>query len=111
SEETVSFAGKHYRLEDGLPRPPPVQRPRPPIIIGGSARSGTLGRAVRFADEYNTTFATVEECAERRGRLDQACTDAGRDPITLRLSLMIGCVVGGDRGEVRERLRRRAERS
>jgi F420-dependent oxidoreductase-like protein len=111
SEETVSFTGKHYRLEAAAPRPAPVQRPRPPIIIGGSARSGTVRPAVRFADEYNTTFGTVEECAGRRRRLDAACAEAGRDPATLPLSLMTGCIVGRDAGEVHDRLRRRAERS
>src|SRR5262245_15939019 len=39
--------------------PKPVQRPRPPIIVGGAARPRTVRAAVRFADEYNTTFATL----------------------------------------------------
>jgi alkanesulfonate monooxygenase SsuD/methylene tetrahydromethanopterin reductase-like flavin-dependent oxidoreductase (luciferase family) len=111
TDEAVSFAGKHYRLEDARPRPAPVQEPRPPIIVGGSARSGTLRPAVRFADEYNTTFPTVEEAADRRRRLDVACAAGGRDPKTLPLSMMTGCVVGRDAAEVRDRLRRRAERS
>jgi F420-dependent oxidoreductase-like protein len=111
SEESVSFAGKHYRLEDARPRPAPVQSPRPPIVVGGSARSGTLRPAVRFADEYNTTFPTVEEAADRRRRLDDACVAGGRDPAALPLSMMTACVVGRDAAEVQERLRRRAERS
>jgi F420-dependent oxidoreductase-like protein len=111
TEETVSFEGEHYRLDECRPRPAPVQRPRPPIVIGGSARSGTLVPAVRFADEYNTVFPTVAECAERRRRIDRACERAGRDPATLPLSIMTGVVVGRDRDEVRERLHRRARRS
>src|SRR5581483_8429849 len=47
-------------------QPKPVQSPRPPIIVGGSARPRSVRAAVRFADEYNTPFATVEEARERR---------------------------------------------
>jgi F420-dependent oxidoreductase-like protein len=111
TEDAFTFTGRHYRLEECRPRPAPVQSPRPPIVIGGGGRRGTVEPAVRFADEYNTTFATVEECRERRGRLDRACERAGRDPSTLPLSLMVGCVVGRDRGELLERLARRATRS
>jgi alkanesulfonate monooxygenase SsuD/methylene tetrahydromethanopterin reductase-like flavin-dependent oxidoreductase (luciferase family) len=82
--------------------PKPVQRPRPPIIVGGSARPRTVRAAVRFADEYNTTFATLEEARERRRILDDAAREAGRGP--LRLSVMTGCVVGRDEGELRERV-------
>ncbi len=82
--------------------PKPVQQPRPPIIVGGSAKPRTVQAAVRFADEYNTVFASVEEAKERKQRLDEAARGAGREP--LRFSLMIGCVVGRDEGEVRDRL-------
>jgi alkanesulfonate monooxygenase SsuD/methylene tetrahydromethanopterin reductase-like flavin-dependent oxidoreductase (luciferase family) len=57
---------------------------------------------VRFADEYNTVFASVDEARERKRLLDEAAREAGRDP--LRFSLMTGCVVGRDETELRERL-------
>ena len=60
--------------------------------------------AVRFADEYNTVFPTVDEARERRRIVDDAAREAGREP--LRFSMMIGCVVGRDQGEVDERLAR-----
>jgi alkanesulfonate monooxygenase SsuD/methylene tetrahydromethanopterin reductase-like flavin-dependent oxidoreductase (luciferase family) len=81
--------------------PKPLQRPRPPLIVGGAAKPRTVAAAVRHADEYNTTFASPEECGERRARVDAACFDAGREP--LRFSLMTGCVVGRDDDEVAER--------
>jgi alkanesulfonate monooxygenase SsuD/methylene tetrahydromethanopterin reductase-like flavin-dependent oxidoreductase (luciferase family) len=111
SGEIFSFHGEHYELDDCVPLPPPVQRPRPPIVIGGRGGAGTIGPAVRFADEYNTFFASVEECRELRAKLDAACEREGRDPRSLPLSLMTGCVVGSDDAEVRQRLRRRIERS
>jgi F420-dependent oxidoreductase-like protein len=105
------FAGRHYRLGgvDALPKP--VQRPRPPLIVGGSARPRTVALAARWADEYNTAFATPEECAERRARVLEAWERAGRDPATARFSLMTGCVIGRDAAEARGRRERVEARS
>src|SRR5262249_34665244 len=58
------------------------------------------------AQEYNSAFVTLDECRERRARLDAACRDAGRDPATLTFSIVTRCIVGGDRSEVAERLQR-----
>jgi alkanesulfonate monooxygenase SsuD/methylene tetrahydromethanopterin reductase-like flavin-dependent oxidoreductase (luciferase family) len=74
-----------------------VQRPRPPIIVGGSAQKGTTEPAVRFADEYNTSSRVdPAEAARRRRRLDAACERVGRDPSTLPLSLMTPFVLDRD---------------
>jgi alkanesulfonate monooxygenase SsuD/methylene tetrahydromethanopterin reductase-like flavin-dependent oxidoreductase (luciferase family) len=82
--------------------PKPVQQPHPPIIVGGTAKPRTVRAAVRFADEYNTVFASVDEARERKRVLDEAAREAGRDP--LRFSLMTGCVVGRDEAELQQRL-------
>jgi alkanesulfonate monooxygenase SsuD/methylene tetrahydromethanopterin reductase-like flavin-dependent oxidoreductase (luciferase family) len=89
---------------------PGLGRPGLPILVGGSAKPGTTTPAVRFADEYNTFFATIEEVRERKQRLDEVCERAGRDPATLRYSLMAPCVVGEDVAAVRESARRIGER-
>jgi alkanesulfonate monooxygenase SsuD/methylene tetrahydromethanopterin reductase-like flavin-dependent oxidoreductase (luciferase family) len=81
--------------------PKPVQKPRPPIIVGGRAKPRTVAAAIRFADEYNTVWPTVEEARERRQRLDDAAAAAGRDP--LRFSMMIK--LEGTADELEERLR------
>ena len=83
-------------------RPVPLQQPRPPIIVGGKAKPRTVAAAVRYADEYNTTFPSVEEADERARVVADAARAAGRAP--LRFSIMAGCVVGRDDAEVRERL-------
>jgi alkanesulfonate monooxygenase SsuD/methylene tetrahydromethanopterin reductase-like flavin-dependent oxidoreductase (luciferase family) len=84
--------------------PKPLQQPRPPIIVGGSARPRGVRLAIRFADEYNTTFAGLDEARERRRALDDAAREAGREPLTF--SIMTGCVVGRDAAEAGERLER-----
>ena len=105
-QDRFSFDGALYRLEDA----PGLNRPNLPILIGGSARPGTTRPAVQFADEYNTLFGTVDEIRERKRALDAACETAGRDPGTLRYSLMAPLVVGEDDAAVRESARRIGER-
>ncbi len=104
-EEEVSFQGRHYRLDRCRVAPRPVQRPRPPIIVGGGGGRRSALLAARYADEYNTFLATLEEVEERRARVMEACERVGRDPETLVFSLMTACVVGADRQELLARVR------
>jgi alkanesulfonate monooxygenase SsuD/methylene tetrahydromethanopterin reductase-like flavin-dependent oxidoreductase (luciferase family) len=83
-------------------QPKPLQQPRPPIIVGGGAKPRTVRAAVAHADEYNTVWPTVEQARERKQILDDAARAAGREP--LRFSMMTGCVVGRDQGELKDRL-------
>lgn len=110
TEEHVTFTGKHFSLVDCPALPKPVQRPRPPILLGGRAQPGTVRPAVRFADEYNLIGSSLEEYAAARRRLDEACERAGRDPGSLRLSVMTGFLLGADRAELLERARLTMER-
>ena len=110
TEERLDFEGRHYQLRGLTALPRPVQQPRPPLIVGGSARPGTLRPAARWADEYNTPFATLDELRERRARFDDALREAGRDPATMRFSLMTGLVVGETRADALDRARQLYER-
>jgi F420-dependent oxidoreductase-like protein len=98
-----SFKGNYYELTDLKARPLPVQRPHPPLIMGGAAGPRAARLAARFADEYDTVMPTLAEIAERKANIDRACEKAGRDPIPF--SVMTGCVIGADLGEYDERVR------
>ncbi|HWF49637.1 MAG TPA: TIGR03560 family F420-dependent LLM class oxidoreductase [Solirubrobacteraceae bacterium] len=102
-----TFAGEHYTVRDLQAEPKPFQRPHPPLIMGGSARPRSAALAARYADEYNTPFATLTEVRERRAQVDEACAHAGREP--LPFSVMTGLVVGGDEADVRDRIHRLSE--
>jgi F420-dependent oxidoreductase-like protein len=102
-DERFDFDGEHYVIRQLDARPKPVQRPHPPLIVGGAAGPRSARLAARWADEYNTVYVTPEEAKQRRRVLDEACDAVGRDPRTLRFSMMNGFVVGADRGEVRAR--------
>jgi alkanesulfonate monooxygenase SsuD/methylene tetrahydromethanopterin reductase-like flavin-dependent oxidoreductase (luciferase family) len=105
-QDSVDFEGKHYRLQNA----PGLARPDLTILVGGSAKPGTTGPAVRFADEYNCVFGTFDDARERKQRLDEACERGGRDPQTLRYSLMAPIVVGRNDREVRQSAQRIGER-
>jgi len=92
TEERVEFRGSHYVLEDAPGLPKPVQQPHPPLLVGGGGKRGTVEPALRFADEYNTPFVTVEEAAAIRSKVEP-----------LRFSVMIGCLIGATRAEALER--------
>ena len=90
----LDFRGRHYTLEDAPGLPKPVQTPRPPLIVGGSGKRGTVEPALRFADEYNTPFVSPAEAAEIREKTRP-----------LRFSVMTSCLVGETHDDALERLR------
>ena len=108
TQAPFSFSGAHYTLEDLDAQPKPVQSPRPPLIMGGSAGPRSVALAARYADEYNTPFATLDDVRTRRDAVIGACEAAGRDP--LPFSIMTGFLVGRDESELRDRAGRLAER-
>jgi alkanesulfonate monooxygenase SsuD/methylene tetrahydromethanopterin reductase-like flavin-dependent oxidoreductase (luciferase family) len=103
--EHVETIVRHWTA-DGEIQPKPLQRPRPPLIVGGGAMAGTLGPAVRHADEYNTYGVAPDELGRRRRRLDEACARAGRDPASIRFTLMTTFAGGDDARSAAASLRR-----
>jgi F420-dependent oxidoreductase-like protein len=101
SDGPFSFAGKHYALTDLRAEPKPVQKPHPPLIMGGVAGPRSAALAARFADEYNTVFASPDDARARRERVAAACENAGRDPIPL--SVMTRVIIGADDADLRAR--------
>ena len=92
TEGPFDFDGRFYRLENADPQPKPTRKPH--VIAGGSAKPRGAALAARWADEYNTVSATLDECRERRDRVAAACAEAGRGPIPF--SLMTSFAVDGD---------------
>jgi alkanesulfonate monooxygenase SsuD/methylene tetrahydromethanopterin reductase-like flavin-dependent oxidoreductase (luciferase family) len=108
TQAPFSFSGTHYTLQDLDAQPKPIQRPRPPLIMGGSAGPRSVALAARHADEYNTPFPTLDDVRTRRDAVTRECEAAGREP--LPFSVMTGFVVAADESGLRERATRLAER-
>ena len=106
--EPFSMRGEHYVLSDLDAQPKPVQKPHPPLIIGGNAGPRSAALAARYGGEYNTAFPSLEAVRERRTKVQEACERARREPIPF--SAMIGTVIGADAADLADRARRVGER-
>ncbi|MGH2682578.1 MAG: TIGR03560 family F420-dependent LLM class oxidoreductase [Actinomycetota bacterium] len=108
-EPVFTFQGSHYTLRECPFAPKPVQHPHLPVIVGGKGGPRIARLAARWADEYNTYFVGSDEARERFARVREAVEAEGRDQSAFTTSLMIGVVVGADRGELLHRVQRLAE--
>jgi alkanesulfonate monooxygenase SsuD/methylene tetrahydromethanopterin reductase-like flavin-dependent oxidoreductase (luciferase family) len=102
--ERFSHAGRHFRLAANPALPKPVQRPRPPIVIGGRGPKRTPALAAAFADELNVSYLPPAQTAAAFDRARAACRAIGRDPASLRLSVTQLLACGATVGEVDKRL-------
>jgi probable F420-dependent oxidoreductase len=106
-----TYEGHHYRTVEARCLPRPVQRPHPPIWLGGKG-DRLLDLCARRADGWNTVWAwTQDDYRERLAVLDRACERAGRDPALVTRSLGLYTLVGEDDADLRRRFRRMQERS
>lgn len=85
TEDRATFKGRFYRLADARYRPFPVQRPHPPVWVGGGGVRRLLPIAARHADVWHG-FGPVGELAFKSRVLDRLCEEAGRDPATVARS-------------------------
>ncbi|GAA4571443.1 LLM class F420-dependent oxidoreductase [Micromonospora coerulea] len=92
--QTYRFTGEHYRLVDAPALPKPVQRPGPPVIVGGRGPKRTPELAARYADEFNMPFKSVAQTAAAYERVTEACarsgrTESGRAPLVLSAGIVV----------------------
>jgi F420-dependent oxidoreductase-like protein len=102
--ERFDFHGRHYQLTASPALPKPIQRPRPPVIVGGIGKRRTPALAARYADEFNVSFAPLGDFGTLVEAVTAACERAGRDPSSMTWSTaQVLCC-----GEDEEAYRRRA---
>jgi alkanesulfonate monooxygenase SsuD/methylene tetrahydromethanopterin reductase-like flavin-dependent oxidoreductase (luciferase family) len=87
ANERIDFEGHHFRVRDMPIKPGPVQRPRPPIIVGGVGEKYTLPLVARYADVWNVPTYALGELEHKVSVLRSICQDVGRDPDTIVLSI------------------------
>jgi F420-dependent oxidoreductase-like protein len=78
TEPTTTFEGRYYRLRDAWCQPPPVQRPHPPIVLGGKGPKRLLPLVARYADHWNYSGDDPAELARLIALLGELCATEGR---------------------------------
>ena len=84
--DKTDFDGRYYRLADAPLSPKPVQRPMPPLLIGGGGERVTMRIAAQYADEWNVR-GTPGVFARKMKVLDRHCIEIGRDPSEIKRSV------------------------
>jgi F420-dependent oxidoreductase-like protein len=79
TREKTTVAGKHYQVTDAFGSPKPLQKPHPPILIGGQGRKVLLKIVAKHADMWNY-FGSPAEMKELSGVIDRHCATVKRDP-------------------------------
>jgi alkanesulfonate monooxygenase SsuD/methylene tetrahydromethanopterin reductase-like flavin-dependent oxidoreductase (luciferase family) len=106
TQEVTSFEGRHFQISDLPNRPGPVQRPRPPIHVGGVGPRRTLPLVAKYADVWSIPTYGLADWEASQSVLDTECERIGRDPATIRRSHEAVLVLVPDEsmlGEARER--------
>jgi F420-dependent oxidoreductase-like protein len=101
--ETFDYAGAHYAVNDSPALPKPVQRPHPPIIVGGSGAKKTPRLAATFADEYNVPFASLDTITTQFDRVREAVDAVGRPADSMIYSASFVVCAGRDEAEIAKR--------
>ena len=106
SQPRANFAGQHFTLTDAWCEPKPIQRPHPPIAIGGNGERRTLRVVARYAQHWNSTLGDVDEWRRKGEVLDAHCADAGRDPRDIERSVNVRLGAGQDPRELQPAIER-----
>ena len=85
--ERIDFAGEHFTVTDFPVKPGPVQKPGPPIVVGGVGEKFTLPLVARYADVWNVPTYALDQIEPKIAALRSICAEIGRDPDSIVLSI------------------------
>jgi len=88
SDNDGPYEGKYYQLAETICVPPPLQSPRPPILIGGGGEKKTLRLVAKYADACNLFGSSVDEVAHKLDVLRAHCDTEGRDYDTIEKTIL-----------------------
>jgi len=107
-DEQPTFHGKYFTIEKAINSPKPIQKPHPPILVGGRGRKLTLRITAKFADCCNFGGgATLKEYEELVSLLKKHCDAVGRNPGEIEKTHILDyAIIGGNKEEVRRKIKR-----
>ncbi|HET6597693.1 MAG TPA: TIGR03560 family F420-dependent LLM class oxidoreductase [Anaerolineales bacterium] len=105
SDETVTFEGQFYHLRGATLLPRPARPGGPRILVGGNGVKRTLTYVTRYASEWNCVSLRPDKFSKLNARLSEMLVQAGREPASVRRSMMTGCVFGKDDAALNRKMR------
>jgi F420-dependent oxidoreductase-like protein len=108
-DERATFAGRYYRVAEAWCNPKPVQRPWPPIMIGGGGEQVLLRLVAQYADRWNFG-GSVEAFRRKLPILDRHCAAVGRDPAAIERSWFGNVIIEPTPAALEARLAKRRAR-
>lgn len=110
TDETATFAGRHYRVENAPCNPKPLQSPRIPVCIGGSGEKLLLRIVAEVADEWNCPASSAIDFDRKHSILRNHCEEVGRNIEDITISQQTVCVLVEDRKDLPEKLEKAQRR-
>jgi F420-dependent oxidoreductase-like protein len=99
TESRANFKGRYYTVTDAPNNPKPVQKPHPPIMIGGAGEKVMLRLVAKYADRWNCP-AGYRDFKKTLGVLHEHCRAVGRDPKDITVSEQLMVCIGANKAEV-----------
>ena len=109
SDEPVTFEGVYFQIRGATLLPRPQKHGGPRILVGGNGGKRTMSSVVRYAAEWNCVMLTPSKFTRLNERLTKMLKEAGRDPGSVRRSMMTSCVFGKDESALNGKLTTRGK--
>ena len=103
SDEPVTFEGQYFQIRGATLLPRPQRKGGPRILVGGAGKR-TLANVVRYAVEWNCVMQSPKKFSTLNERLDQMLAAAGRQPDSVRRSMMTTCIFGQDESALQQKI-------
>lgn len=103
TQPRTSFQGKYYGVDEAVNNPKPVQKPHPPILIGGAGERRLLRVVAEHADIWNCPNNAAQALPQKLEVLQRHCDAVGRDPQAIEVSEQCVMVLGRDEKDLRQK--------
>ncbi len=104
TEERTNFQGDFYQVKNAICKPKPMQKPHPPIMIGGGGEKYTLRIAAEIGNIWDRWGASIEEYKRKVSILQEYCDDLGRKIDDLELSWSGPFLIGKDKTQLNKKI-------
>jgi F420-dependent oxidoreductase-like protein len=89
ANERTTFEGRYYDVREAMCEPKPIQRPHPPLCIGGQGERRTIPAVARWAQHWNVGRPDLDTFRRKLDVFHRACADVGRNPGEVTVSVLV----------------------